>query len=640
MKKIFCVIIALLLLSSCGWEVSVRNPQEEQSESSESLSSLISEEPLDEEFIEIPIKTPDMESLDATGLMRYKVLYYNPFEGLEKDGSVTVEWEKNYPRIYIYDSVQCEYEVFEYRAMEVSATLCQLVTETINRMTFTMPEGSYKISVSYEKSSAVVDFYDTTDDFWLHMDYEKRCEQMLSSIAMTLIKSAGFENVGFTADGGGQFRTENIELADDGWGYYVPHELYSEITGEEFAELRALCEYDDSWEKELPSCYSHGPNLTVVYDESVTLRPEGLDVVIANAGFTGEFDSADEIPDSVMIQAAFDTPLWVDTSDEDSENYIPGLEAIFDEVNDDIFIPKEWVDEVAKRLFGPEAEVKHQRTGIWTYYAEAGVYTPKHIGGWADEFPYIFSVEETEDGYIAEAAYVDNGMGGYGFCGSGIWVGEYTDWEKPLQYDEKAMDFIRNEAPRYRVRFKYNDEGELYMASSEKIPTEMTEEQREIAAKYIAPIHYLAINESWVEPDGISGKGYYFTFYSMEHGFIFGKGREYEHYGIKVPEKAPYGRGEAIPEEIFEGALAKHFESGFPSLRLEYYDEENGCYYYPDYMGFGEDYYPVVTWAGDTGYGYYSILFDIQDSSGDVIGSKELQIDISDPENWKYKYCG
>ncbi len=640
MKKLIVILLCLLMLSSCGWDFEIREPEKQPEENSQSLADLIDEEPIDEEFIDIEVKTPDMESLDATGLLRYKVLYYDPFEGMEPDDSAKVEWGKNYPRIYSYDPYQCKYEVFEYRVEDVSATLNQLVNAAIDRMNYNNPqEGSFKISVSYHKSMAVVDFYDATEDFWSYMDFDKRCDQMLNSIAMTLIESAGFESVGFTAEGGGKFKTEAVELEGDGWGRYIPQELYAEISDEEFTELRALCEYDESWEHELPSCYSHGPNLTIVYDESVTLRPEGLDIVIANAGYTGEFRSAEEIPDSVMIQACFDTPLFVDTLSTDSENYIPGLEAIEKEVNDYIFVPKEWVDEVAKRLFGPEAEVEHQNLGIWTYYAEAGVYTPRHIGGWADEFPYIFSVEEIDGGYIAEAAYIDNGMGGYGIPGTGIWVGDYTDWEKPLQEDEKAMDFIRNEAPRFLVTFKYNEEGELYMASSEKIPTKMTEEQREIAAKYLAPIHYLAVNEKWAEPDEISGKGYYFTFYSMEHNLIFGIDGEYEHYGIKQPDKAPYERAEAIPAEIFEGALKKHFESELPSLRLEYYDEENDCYYYPDYMGFGEGYFPVVTWAGDTGYGYYAIIFDIQDYSGSVVATKELRIDISDPENWKYKGC-
>lgn len=639
MKKIiaFCLVI-MLLFSSCGWQVAIKKPDEEVPGSSESLSQLIEEDPVDEEFIEMPQLTGDMTSLDATGLMRYKVLYYNPFEGMEEDDSPVIEWGKSYPRIYIFDSHQQEYEVFEYRAEEISATLYQLIAETIARMTFYIPPESFKFSVWYEKSMAVVDFYDTTDDFWLYMDYEKICEQMLNSIGMTLMESAGFENVGFTANGGGQFKTENIELPSDGYGRYIPRELYAEISDEEFAGLRALCEYDGSWANELPSHYSHAPNLTIVYDESVTLRPEGLDIIIANAGYTGEFSSPEEIDNSVMIQAGFDTPLFVDTSDKDSENYIPGLEAIFDEVNDEIFIPKEWIDEVAKRIFGPEAKVEHQRQGIWTYHAKAGVYTPKHIGGWADDFPYVLSVEETEGGYVAEAAYIDIGMGGYGIPGSGIWIGEFSDWDKPLQEDEKAMEFIKNEAPRFKVTFKYNENGELYMASSEKISTKMTEEQREIAAKYIAPIHYLALNERWTNPDEISGKGYYFTYYSMAYNYIFGKGAEERHYGIEAKTLPDFS--EDISTEEFEGTLKKHFESELPSLRMDYYDKENDCYHHPEYIGFGEPFFPVITWAGDTGYGYYAILFDIQNSSGDVVGSKELRIDITDPENWKYEYCG
>ncbi len=57
----------------------------------------------------------------------------------------------------------------------------------------------------------------------------------------------------------------------------------------------------------------------------------------------------------------------------------------------------------------------------------------------------------------------------------------------------------------------------------------MTEENKLLVAKYIAPIHYLATNETWESPDDISAKGLYFTY--------FGKADMMAYYGISVQSR-------------------------------------------------------------------------------------------------------
>lgn len=629
MKKyiLMAAVLAAVLtvLTACSkWDIEIRNPEDD----SESISS---EDSLSTEgssgFI-----TEDMTGIDATGLLRYKIMYYNPFEGMEPDGSEEVEWSDDTAKIFIYESYQCKYEVFEYRAENITATVNQLVKATMSRMNSYIPEDSFSVSVRVEKSMAIVDFYNTTESFWGYLENDKTCAELLNSVAMTLIKGAGFEHIGFTAEGGGQFKTDSVTLDGNGYGRYIPAELYGEISDEEFAELRAQMEYDDSKKNEFPRGYGYGNVLSIVYDDAAKLRPEGMDVLLAHAGYTGEFDSPDDIDDEIKIRAALDGIDTVGTFYGD--DYSPAADAISGAVMDD-FIPREWVEEFVRDVFGPEAEVGHLSTNHYIYHAKVGVYTPPHMGGWSDYFPYVFSVSETEEGYEAEVAYIYIGMGGYGVM-PGFWHAEFDYDYNDLEDDPKAMDFIKNTAPRFKVTFKKTDEGELYMASSEKLFKEMSEEYREIAAKYIAPIHYIAVNETWSDPNEISGKGFYFSYFSMAHNLIFGKWREAAHYGIEGEN--PFGNGEEISAEEIEGTLAKHFESDFASLRSEYYDSEKGTYYAPTYAGFGEAVFPYVTYVKETD-GVLKILYDLVNENGNVFATKELRIDISDPENWKYTDC-
>ena len=75
MKKLICLaLVFTMLLSGCSeWNVEIVDPTEKPSEN---LVDLLPEPSEDEELIYI---TEDMLSIDATGLLRYKILYYDPF---------------------------------------------------------------------------------------------------------------------------------------------------------------------------------------------------------------------------------------------------------------------------------------------------------------------------------------------------------------------------------------------------------------------------------------------------------------------------------------------------------------------------------------------------------------------------------
>ena len=292
MKKciyIMLIISLLWIFSSCGWDIEIRNPEDNPPENIADLISGESDE--DEETIDIYV-TEDMLSIDATGLLRYKILYYDPFENAEPDSdSEKVFWVNKYPMIYIYEPYQCKYEVFEYKVENSEATLNQLINETASRLNSYVDKESFKVSVSVHKNMAVVDFYDTTDAFWNYLSDEKNHNEFLNSIAMTISNAAGYDP-GFTLDGGKQFKTDFVTLNDDGYGIFEPVELYANITGEEYAELRATFPYDDSWKNKISKRQGGEVTFTKFYDDSVILRPEGIDILLFAAGRTGVFENS------------------------------------------------------------------------------------------------------------------------------------------------------------------------------------------------------------------------------------------------------------------------------------------------------------------------------------------------------------
>ncbi|MBQ6877793.1 MAG: hypothetical protein IJO22_05270 [Oscillospiraceae bacterium] len=627
MKKIICLMLVLtMMLTACSkWNVEIVDP----TEPSESIADLISgEQEETEEVIPVYPPTEDMLSIDATGLLRYKILYYNPFENSKPDSSERVEWANDYPMIYIYEPYQCKYEVFEYRAENAEATLNQLVNETINRLNNQVEKESFKVSVSVHKNMAVVDFYDTTDAFWNYLSFEKSHDEFLNSIAMTLFRAAGYDP-GFTLEGGKQFKTDFVELEDDGYGRFEPVDLYAEISGEEYAELRATFPYDDSWRTEVPRVYGWENVLSTAYDDSVTIRPEGMDILLFVAGKTGVFSSPDEVSDRVKVEAATGALDCIESFY--GEETAPPAKAISEAVMDD-FIPKEWVEEFTKDLFGPDAEVEHTSTDDYKYHAEVGVYTPPHRGGWADYFPYVFEVKETAEGYEAEVAYLYVAMNAYSSGIGRSYVEIDYDYSK-LEDDPVAMDFIENKLARYKINFKKTSKGELYFASCEKLPVNTEAYYFDMMQNYIAPIHYLAVGELWNDINEVP----------LEYLLAAGFSNSYSHYPNAGYLNEYYKIEDYFPENpegwMFESFTKYSTEIPVEKLReLPYYDSKSGNYVFPEGFCFGEERYPVVTDIHELG-DNISIFYDIIDAEGNIIGKRELRITNED-EGWRRAYLG
>ena len=631
-KTIFTSIIAFILvifLVSCGgWTVEIKEPEE----FSASLESESDTNVPENSETELPALGADRTSIDATGLYRYKVLYYNPFENIEADDSPEVEWAYGVPVIFIYEPNSCKYEAFEYRIEGVSATLGQLARLAVSRLNRSIPDDCFKLSVRTHKNMAIVDFYDLTDEFYSYMNPDGACEVLLNSIAATLMNCSDY-NVGFTMNGGEKFSVGNVTLEGDGYGLYIPPELYSEISDKEFAKLRALCEYSDDWENSLPDYYGRNGLLSVVYDESVTLRPEGMDVILVTAGRTGEFSSPDEISNKIKISAATGVLDLVQGYYESGE-YVPALKPIFDAAADD-FIPREWVENVVTRLFGPKATVEHTSTNDYTYRAKVGVYTPPHRGGWAKYFPYVFSVSETADGYEAEVAYVYiAATGAYGME-PGAWADSVHQDGENFENDPVAMDFIRNRLPRYRVSFKRGEDGKLYMSSSEMLNVDEDEMNLLLAKKYIAPIHYLATHEEWSDFGEVSTLGL----------FAAGIESRFCRYLYDGDLNSHYCNMSTAPKDlVFEGWQVESFAViyGFDDTELralDYYDTERKCYVLPEGFSFGEALYPVITRAEQTK-NLLTIFYDVLDEEGSVLESRELLAELSEDSIYpRYLSC-
>ncbi len=626
MKKIFCLMIALsLAFAGCA--------NSNFGDDVQDGLNLGGEAPISSSAESEEQQTPPEETIDinSTGLLYYEILAKDPFSGIEAGSPSEEEWYKGRPLVCIYDAEKRMYGITEYPESEEKVAFDRLVKLVMKHLDSSVDLESLGVSVRTEKNMAIVDF-GNSEALAQFISDGPACEELLNSVAMTVAHNIGY-TVGFTMDGGKQFASF-VTLDADGYGYYIPPELYGDISEEEFDALRSLCEYSESWSDSLPKHYSFSNSLSIAYDESVTLRPEGLDVLLAYAGKTGEFDSPANIKNEVKIKAALRALDCVGVFYGDSP-YAPYTEAIAASVQDD-FIPKEWVENVVSRLFGPEAAVEHTSENGYAYNEKVGVYTPPHRGGWADYYTYIFSVTETSDGYEAETGYIYIGIGGYG-VDPGAWEADFDYNYQHLEDDPKAMDFIENRLPRYKVQIKKAADGSLYITSSKKIHGDISAENKSIMAEYIAPIHYLAVNETWASPDEISAKGLYFTYLEMAEHVYFGKADMTDYYGISAQSRV-FEAYEELDKDRVESTLAAHFDTDFERLRADYLDKENDCYNYPGYIGFGDDFFPFVTWTKKTD-GELVILYDVFNSAGSLVSSKELRIDISDSENWKYKSC-
>ncbi len=132
--------------------------------------------------------------------------------------------------------------------------------------------------------------------------------------------------------------------------------------------------------------------------------------------------------------------------------------------NEDIFIPKEWVEKAIKQIWGNDVEISHQVSYSWEYKKDAGIYTPKGTEG-TNIYPYIHSVTKTKSGYVAEVSYLYTGYpgvwGDVGGEGRSVDAKDYSDIFATPEVVELAK-----EQTIYNVTAEYGDDGKLHLKSS------------------------------------------------------------------------------------------------------------------------------------------------------------------------------
>lgn len=394
-----------------------------------------------------------------------------------EEGAPPVEWadpEKK-PTIYLYDNRQGGFYGISYPGITGEVSLDGLVRFTamaLNEYAYCSEEIDF--SCRQKKNMAVVDVTVKGENAKRLLDDDYRCTEFLESIARTIIENHGpSTDVGFTMNGGAQFATASYELEADGWGRYIPQELYCKLSSKEFDALRAICEYPPQLvEQKLEGCF-RGKEDYPFKAEGVSL-PKEAHLLLYAAAETGEFREPSAIPDKTKVLAALEKLPWATTNPSYAEyGYTPYYDVapIAQEVMDDAFYPKEWVEEFVKYLFGNEASVTH---GVdfgsrYCYYANAGVYTPPHMGGVLYIYPYIIAAKETENGYEAEFFLLKEGMGGFAFnddpwedyeVGSDGCAAYENFWEDP-----RIAKFAQNPDETYIATLERNEDGRLIVTS-------------------------------------------------------------------------------------------------------------------------------------------------------------------------------
>lgn len=400
--------------------------------------------------------------LEAIGLLDLSDAPWVPFvPAQEGDDSPLVDWTTPEGTVIYYVYSPSALQFTGYRASRPeSATLLQLALSAGYMSGYDFEQNPLPVkAVRREKSMVIVDF----DGAFISELEQDAGTVLLSSLARTFIENeANTYDVGFTVDGGQQLRTDWITLEGDGYGRYECPPLYSQVSDAEYTSIRESLPYpqltsDLNW-------LGFDP-----YGSEEARNAEGAQEVVSLLAMAGNpqqgFSSPDELPNDFKLTRAL-LALPLASSMEDYDLPFPQLAPIAQAVDDFEMIPREWVEEALRDLWGPDATAIPQNLGKWRWHAREGVYTPPHMGGWGDWLPYVFSIVQTDGGYEVELTYVYLGMGGYQ-DETGEWIENPADQESlfdTLAQDPAFQNLAQNRLPRYRAMV-VRDGNDLYLQS-------------------------------------------------------------------------------------------------------------------------------------------------------------------------------
>ncbi len=191
--------------------------------------------------------------------------------------------------------------------------------------------------------------------------------------------------------------------------------------------------------------------------------------------------------------------------------------------NENIFIPKEWVERAIKQIWGDDVGIEHSNFYAWEYKKDAGIYTPKGTES-ANIYPYIHSVTKTKNGYVAEVSYLYTGyLGVWGDTEGEARSVDAKDYSDIFATPEVVE--LAKEQTIYNVTAEYGSDGKLHLKSSVKkrniidLPTESTVVGVSDAERYtyLDTIYVTMTNNASEE---IEVPSYYCLLKETEYGWV------------------------------------------------------------------------------------------------------------------------
>ncbi len=255
---------------------------------------------------------------------------------------------------------------------------------------------------------------------------------ILNSIGMSL--GINGNDVGFTMDGG-QYRSANLTLENDGYGRYQPPDLKLAVKAGEYDAIRASIPYPGPKTGQLEY-----PGYVVELDAT----GKALADYLVTVGLPGEdFDDPAQIDPLHVLEQAIELCYLIQYDNINPEYqpefvYQPQLFPIVVAVRDSVMILGEHVEQSARLIFGDAVTLRHQNVFKYTWHEAEGVYTPPHMGGGGPLVPIILGYEDKGDRYEAEVVYMQYGLDCF-----------YVDGEPAT--GQKLLDYVKNRAPRHRA---------------------------------------------------------------------------------------------------------------------------------------------------------------------------------------------
>lgn len=403
-KKLLTVTLAALIFAGC----TQRQPMPQSN--SEQPSSHPQQE-----------QSSDASVLDFTGLVLQA-----PAEGDSSPLLQDIDTMGKTVRLAFWQPKEQVYQVIELPMPKEGVTTLSVVQTVANALGFEFDVNS----ITRHKQMLVLDLPSSLVKGTLS---DPTAEAMLlNSISMTLLINGN--DVGFTMDGG-QYRSSNTTLPNDGYGGYQPPELKLAVKAGEYDAIRASIPYPGLCTQSFKI-----PDYILSYDATGKALADYLVMV----GLPGEdFDSPDQIPPAHLLkQALLACYLYQDYAVNPEYQpeflYQPQLLPITVAVGDSIVYLREHVEQSARLIFGDTVTLQHQTVGAYLWHEKEGVYTPPHMGGGGPNVPVIFSYEDKGSRYEAEVAYMQYGLDCF-----------FVD-DQPAS-GQKLLDYVQNQAARYRV---------------------------------------------------------------------------------------------------------------------------------------------------------------------------------------------